>query len=55
MLIMGKIAVTVKAVCALASPKPIVTVDYLEKLIHSVETNQPKPDINRYEYLWVGF
>lgn len=47
MLIMGKVAVTVKAVCALASNKPIVTVEYLDKLIEAVESKQLKPDIVR--------
>ena len=48
MLIMGKVAVTVKAVCALASGKPIITIDYLEKWIDSVEKKTQKPNVDRF-------
>ena len=51
MLIMGKVAVTVKAVCALASGKPIITIDYLEKWIDSVEKKTPKPNVDRFVQL----
>lgn len=46
-LVMGKVGITVKAVCALASNKPIVTLEYLEALVNSVEKKTSLPDIDK--------
>ena len=50
-LVMGKVTVTVKAICALASLKSIVSVNYFEKLIESISSNSVHPDSKTLVFL----
>ena len=44
---MGKVGVTVKAVCALASLKPIVTIDLLEAMVTAIRNKTAPPSMDR--------
>ncbi|XP_052229879.1 nibrin-like isoform X6 [Dreissena polymorpha] len=47
-LLMNKISVTIKAICALVSQKPIVTLDYIDMYIKHLQGSVEKPDPYRF-------
>ncbi|XP_067933745.1 nibrin-like isoform X2 [Watersipora subatra] len=48
LLVMGKVGITVKAVCALASLKPVVTVDYFTSLLAAIKSKDSLPSLQSF-------